>query len=138
MRRRQIYCCGCGGDTVAILITGGEVYPHRRDLRKLPFWQCPGCGNFVGCHHKTKNPTRPLGVIATPAVKVARQQIHDILDPLWKLGVMRRKDIYNRLSKELGREYHTAEVRSVEEADKVCKLLIRIREGATNETQKLY
>lgn len=119
----MIYCCGCGEKVSAILTDGEEIYPHRKDLYELPFWKCEGCGNFVGCHHKTKNPTKPLGCIPTKEIKNARQHIHRLLDPIWKNGHMSRKDLYKILSASLGYEYHTAEIRSVEEAREVYRQL---------------
>lgn len=78
----EIYCCGCEKKVPARLTDGAEIYPHRHDLSGLPFWKCDTCGNFVGCHHKTKNRTRPLGCIPTPEIKEARKRIHSLLDPL--------------------------------------------------------
>ncbi len=113
----EIYCCGCQKDVEAMLTDGTEIYPHRPDLADLPFWKCITCGNFVGCHHKTNDRTKPLGCIPTPEIKNARKHIHRILDPLWKSGRMKRGRIYGKLAKVVGRdEYHTAEIRSVEEA----------------------
>ena len=119
-----MYCCGCLKDVEARLTNGEEIYPHRDDLHTLPFWKCDQCGNFVGCHHKTKNPTKPLGCIPTPEIKEARKRVHKILDPIWESGRIRRKELYAAISASLGWKYHTAEIRSVEEANKVCKLAI--------------
>ena len=68
-KRRSIFCCGCQSDVQARLTDGAEIYAHRRDLASLPFWKCDACGNFVGCHHKTKHRTRPLGCIPTKEIK---------------------------------------------------------------------
>ena len=68
----KIWCCGCGKEVDARLTDGAEVYPHRRDLASLPFWKCDACGNFVGCHHKTRERTKPLGCIPTPEIKDVR------------------------------------------------------------------
>lgn len=119
----RIFCCGCGDKIDALLTDGKDVYPHRNDLHKLPFWKCEQCGNFVGCHHKTKNRTRPLGCIPTPEIKKARQGIHRILDLIWQGGIMDRKELYNRISDKLGRPYHTAEIRSIEEARDVYRVV---------------
>lgn len=123
----EIYCCGCNEKVSARLTDGQEIYPHRTDLSALPFWKCDDCGNFVGCHHKTKNPTQPLGCIPTPAVKNARQHIHRLLDPLWKSGQMRRKELYAKLTERLGWKYHTAAIRSVDEARTVYRLIREIK-----------
>ena len=117
--RRSIYCCGCEADVDARLTDGREIYPHRSDLAALPFWKCDTCGNFVGCHHKTGNPTQPLGVIPTPAIKNARKHIHAVLDPIWKQKRMKRGDLYRAVADRLGLdEYHTAEIRSLDDARK--------------------
>lgn len=121
--KKTIYCCGCEKDVEPHLVTGKEIYPHRKDLYSLPFWRCNDCMNFVGCHHKTTDRIRPLGCIPTPAIKAARKNIHKLLDPLWQLGKIKRKDVYRLLSEKLGKEYHTAEIRTTEEAEEVCRYL---------------
>lgn len=126
--KTDLYCCGCETTVSARLTNGTEIYPHRTDLYKLPFWRCDACGNFVGCHHKTNNPTRPLGCIPTPELKEARKRIHAILDPLWKGGRMTRGGVYAHLSAELGWKYHTAKIRSMDEARKVYRIVSKLHE----------
>ena len=121
--QREIYCCGCSTKVQARLTSGAEVYPHRPDLKDIPIWRCDSCKNFVGCHHKTDEPTKPLGIIATPELKRARQHIHRLLDPIWKTGQMKRKTLYAKLTKRFGRKYHTADIRSIEEAREVWRFL---------------
>lgn len=129
---REIYCCGCGGRVSARLTNGAEVYPHRRDLAKLPFWVCDTCANFVGCHHKTSAPTNPLGCIPTPEIKRARIEIHKILDPIWRNGKASRGDVYAKVAQEMGqKKYHTANIRSVEEARRVYLAVLKIAREAT-------
>lgn len=125
--KRTIYCTGCEADVQARLTDGGEIYPHRPDLKSLPFWKCDTCGNSVGCHHKTKNRTNPLGHISTPELKKARIEIHKILDPIWQSGRMKRKELYAILTERLGWRYHTAKIRNIEEARQVYKEVRRLR-----------
>jgi hypothetical protein len=108
---------------MARLTDGAEIYPHRPDLATLPFWRCDRCGNYVGCHHKTKNPTEPLGNIPTPELRKARNHIHAVLDPLWKSKRFKRKELYAILSDHMGFQYHTAHLRSLEEARKVYRFV---------------
>lgn len=113
---KGIWCCSCCCDVDARLTNGAETYPHREDLRDLPFWKCDTCGNFVGCHHKTKNRTAPLGCIPTPELKEARKRLHALIDPIWQSGRMRRSELYEAISKELGWKYHSAKMRTIDEA----------------------
>ena len=121
-KSREVYCCGCGKNVRARLTDGREIYPHRHDLGNLPFWKCDTCGNYVGCHHKTKDRTAPLGCIPTPTLKEARKHIHDLIDPIWQSGKMGRTELYRMLSDRLGWKYHTADIRSVEEAREVYRI----------------
>ncbi len=122
----KIYCCKCSKSVEARLTDGSEIYPHRPDLYSLPYWVCDSCGNFVGCHHKTTNRTRPLGVIPTPEIKAERRKIHALIDPLWKSGKMHRKEVYKQLSKAIGKEYHTGEIRSVEDAKNILEVVKKL------------
>ncbi len=122
----DIYCCSCKKTITGRLTDGLEVYPHRNDLKKIPIWICDECSNFVGCHHKTKNKTKPLGCIPTPEIKEARKAIHEILDPIWKNGGISRKDLYAIISNFIGWEFHTAKIKSIEEARDIYRLLIKL------------
>ena len=118
-----IYCCGCGEKIEARLTNGSEIYPHRDDLSSFPFWKCDTCGNFVGCHHKTDKPTTPLGCIPTPEIRNARKYIHAKLDPIWQSGKISRNQFYKKMSDKLGWKYHTANIRSIEEAREVYRVI---------------
>lgn len=125
----EIRCCGCNEKVEARLTNGKEIYSHCPDLHNLPFWKCDECGNFVGCHHKTKDRTRPLGCIPTPEIRKARGHIHKILDPLWqnaKRKNAKRKEIYELISDDLGYKYHTANIRSIDEARKIYRFILTI------------
>lgn len=126
MTTRSIYCCGCEKLVEARLTSGKEIYPKRNDLAALPFWRCDGCRNYVGCHHKTNKPTNPLGNIPTQEIRNARQHIHKLLDPLWEKGGHDRKELYAKISARLGWQYHTAKIKSVEEARKVYAIIKEI------------
>ena len=123
---KEIYCCGCEDKVQARLTDGREIYPHRSDLADLPFWKCDACKNYVGCHHKTKNRTHPLGNIPTPELREARKHIHRILDPLWQKHGHKRKALYALISDKVGWKYHTSQIRTVEEARQVYKIIQEI------------
>lgn len=117
----KIYCAACQEDVQARLTNGTEIYPHRPDLSELPFWCCDGCGGFVGCHHKTKNRTRPLGCIPTNLMKQWRKKIHAVLDPIWQSGRMTRKEVYQHMTDRMGWRFHTAKTRSIYECDEALQ-----------------
>lgn len=124
----ELYCCGCETHVTPRLTDGKEIYERRRDLHGLPFWKCDTCGNYVGCHHKTKTPNRPLGCIPTPEIRQLRKKIHARLDPMWRSGMYRRSVIYAELTVVTGHKYHTANVRTVSEANKVLDALSAMKE----------
>lgn len=130
----SIYCIECQRDVQARLTTGEEVYNHRVDLHHLPFWICDNCKNFVGCHHQTKNSIRPLGCIPNAEMKNARKHIHLLLDPIWKSGLMKREKVYSFVSKQIGKNYHTAELRTIEEARNVYRILLKLKKSLEIET----
>lgn len=119
----ELYCCGCEDKVKARLTNGSEIYPHRQDLSKLPFWKCDKCKNFVGCHYKTKNRTAPLGCIPTKELKNARKHIHLVLDPLWKSGKFTRNGLYKQISVRFEWKYHTAKIRNIEEAREIYRFV---------------
>jgi|GEM_PF-778748 len=123
--QQLIYCCGCSIEVAARLTYGIEVYPHRADLQEQPFWRCDACGNFVGCHYKTKACTTPMGCIPTLEIKNERKRIHVLLDSIWKSGRIGRMKLYQAISNEVGWEYHTGQIRSVSDAHKVYSILLR-------------
>ena len=130
----ELWCCSCAESVEARLTNGKEVYPHRKDLADLPFWRCDTCGNWVGCHHKTKDRTKPLGNIPSPELKSARGHIHALIDPLWKQKHIGRRELYNRMSEKLGWNYHTATLRTVEEARKAYRAGLEIRDSLMGAT----
>ena len=120
---QSIWCCACQRAVTARLTVGREIYPRRADLAALPFWRCDSCRNHVGCHHKSSQPTRPLGNIPTPALRAERQKIHVALDTLWQSKRYPRGKLYAELTTALGRQYHTAELRSIEEAELIHRAI---------------
>lgn len=122
----KIYCTGCEEEVEARLTDGQERYPHRPDLYELPFWRCDICGGYVGCHHKTDNPTKPLGYIATPEILTARKKIHALLDPLWKSGRIKRGQAYAYVGHRLGHPYHNGEIKTIDEARKIYEIVANL------------
>lgn len=115
----QIYCMGCEQIVEARLTDGAERYPHRPDLADIPQYTHDTCGTWVGTHHKSSQRLKPLGILATPEMYQARIAIHDILDPIWKSGKRKRGQVYAHMARKLGYQYHTGEIKTMDEARKV-------------------
>ena len=123
----NIYCCSCECDSKTKLVSGAEIYPSRNDLSDLRFWRCLKCFNYVGCHHKSDNKTKPLGVVPTPELRKARTHIHKLIDPLWKEKLINRKHLYNKIGAALGFKFHTADIRTIESAREIYKVCVSIK-----------
>ena len=133
----KIYCCGCEREIKARITWGKEIYPFNKHMRGIPFWICDTCGNYVGCHHKTNDRTKPLGCIATPEIKNARSHIHKLLDPLWRDKLIGRGEIYKLISKEFGYQYHTANIKTLEQGRVVYRIILNIKNNLLNNQEKL-
>lgn len=124
----QIWCCNCQEDITPRLTNGKEIYPHRVNLHSLLFYKCDKCKGYVGSHCKN---SQPLGCIPSPEIKQLRMEIHDLIDPLWKSKQFTRKQIYRKLSRQLGYEFHTGNIKTVEEAKRIMNLISTIQ-GKSN------
>ncbi len=81
------------------LVTGERIYPQRRDLHELNFYLCTTCGAYVGCHPGSK---RPLGRLADAELRRWKMKVHEVLDPLWTRGRMKRSQAYSHLANRMG------------------------------------
>lgn len=87
-------CPYCGSPVV--LRDSRYVYHSKKDYGKL--WVCsnfPKCDAYVGCHPNT---IIPLGRLANKSLRIAKSKAHHAFDPLWKSGLMTRKEAYIWLS----------------------------------------
>lgn len=111
VKPRGMVCTHCQGNTV--LVSGGEIYPHRPDLFDRYFWLCRPCEAWVGCHRAQKqvnakgkeiwsNGAMPLGSVANRELRVLRHRVHALFDPMWKSGAKTRVEAYDWLSGVLG------------------------------------
>lgn len=124
---KEIYCCGCGKKMDAYLVSGLFIYNTHKYSDKW-FYQCAHCKNYVGCHPGTK---KQLGCIPTPVIRNARKIIHSILDPIFKSGKIKRRKLYKLISDKIGFNYHTANLRTIEECRKAYKIIIEIDKEIT-------
>lgn len=90
--------CPYCNDKDVPMVTGKEIYPHRKDLWKKKFFRCEPCKAYVGCHRDG----RPLGRLANRYLRRWKIKAHEVFDPLWKSGEMKRQEAYNWLAEKLG------------------------------------
>lgn len=122
----KIYCCSCQKEIDGRLTTGREVYPSRADLYDNPYWICDCCKNYVGYHHKSSIPTKPLGTIPTPEIRKLRRTLHKMIDPLWRDGHLNRDEVYSFLSQIVRKEFHVSTINTEEEGNMIIERLNKL------------
>jgi hypothetical protein len=132
-----LYCSTKDNEVLAKLVTGGKIYPNRKDLDKYFFWHCD-CGAYVGCH-KAENlgdGTQPLGRLADARLRVAKGHAHIAFDTLWKKGTMSRTSAYTWLARAMNMSKEDAHIGmfDVEQCDRVQQLAARYRPAKNNKT----
>lgn len=126
----EIYCVQCKKEITPNKLYGVTIYAHREDLRDKMFYQCPHCGNYVGTHKDGK----PLGTIPTPPLRAARHRVHNVIDRYWlpTKDRKKRKELYADLSRFIGRQYHTGELNSIGECEKIIHYFLNKYETIHN------
>jgi len=85
--------------SLAVLVGGDAVYPHRPDLHRKRFYLCRPCDAWVGCHPQT---TVPLGRLANKELRGWKILAHAEFDKLWKEGRMKRTAAYKLMQRLMG------------------------------------
>lgn len=101
---RTVVCPYCL--RAAWLVSGREIYPHRRDLWNRKFYQCKPCSAYVGCHRDGS----PLGRLANAELRSAKMAAHAAFDPTWQSGFMDRNQAYSWLARQLGIEKNNCHI----------------------------
>lgn len=94
----NVTCRYCGGP--AQLSTGRQIYPTKPLLAHLKLWVCLPCDAWVGCYEDSD---RPRGPLADKKLRVARENLHDEMEPICRLMMEQRGgDIESVRQKMLG------------------------------------
>jgi len=83
-----------------------EEWYGRRYGKSYMCYYCKPCNAYVGTHNNTD---KPLGTMANKELREWRRKAHAVIDPLWKSGGMKRKDVYYQLNKKFGKWIHIGE-----------------------------
>lgn len=101
-----VTCPHCGQP--AELVSGHRLHPDHPKLHGLLFWRCDPCDAHVACHASAAlgglgDGTVPLGSLALPALRHARQRAHHAFDDLFAEpgGTMSRNEAYAWLAAAL-------------------------------------
>ena len=92
-------CPYCGSQV--ILKDASFIYNTSKSKEYGKVWVCnnyPKCDAYVGCH---KGTDKPKGRLANPRLRCLKMEAHKQFDPLWKSGLMSRKEAYMWLSNHL-------------------------------------
>ena len=128
-------CDYCGKE--APLVTGEKIYPHRKDLYSLKFYECEPCEAYVGCHkpHPKHNPNgdRPLGRLATKMLRMYKSQAHSVFDKLWRDTEIfkSRSEAYKWLSGVMKKEQKDTHIGMFNEEE--CEQVINLATDKLNE-----
>ena len=92
-------CPYCGAK---VLLKDASFIYHTNESKKWgKIWVCskfPKCNAYVGCHKGTEI---PLGRLANEKLRTLKAEAHRQFDPIWKSGLMSRKDAYRWLANML-------------------------------------
>lgn len=109
-------CPYCNNE--AEFVDNAEIYGKRYGQSYM-MWICKPCDARVGCHKNQQ--ARPLGTLANKELRQWRTEAHKAIDPLWKMGIYTRREIYQSLNKVFCKETH------IGESDiETCKKIIEI------------
>ena len=92
-------CPYCGADLE--LKDASYIYHSSKSKQWGKVWVCknyPKCDAYVGCHEGT---TLPLGRPANARLRTLKKEAHKQFDPIWKSGLMSRKEAYQWLASML-------------------------------------
>ena len=89
-------CPYCGAEVE--LKDARFIYHTNKSSQWGKMWVCsnfPKCNAYVGCH---KGTDIPLGRLANERLRTLKAEAHRQFDPIWKSGLMNRKDAYKWLA----------------------------------------
>ena len=130
---KPVMCQKCNKMVNAEIVGGDVIYPLVPKLSKKKFYRCPLCGNYKEIFPEEE--TGMFVVLPSEEVRTLRLLVHDTIDPLWKSGKISRKEIYRRLSSELGGDYHNGNSVDPEKLQKAYLVAQKIEEEL-NEKHK--
>lgn len=138
----NIFCCTCRREVNAVQVSGMTLFPRRPDVWKNKFYQCPYCLNYTSARHDIETGEyKPIGFIASPALRTERIRLHELFDPIWKNDphpAQSRKGWYKYIACGLygptGKKFHFGELKSFRECQRAETMIHKIK--AKNRLKK--
>lgn len=133
-----MYCPYCGAKV--LLKEANYVYHSAESKDWGKVWVCsnfPKCDSYVGCHKGTEI---PLGRLANERLRTLKAEAHRQFDPIWKSGLMSRKEAYKWLADMLmipNEECHIG-MFDVKMCQKVIQLCKKQDNQVINKYRKTY
>lgn len=121
-------CPYCGGEM--LLKDAQYIYHCNRSKNWGMVWVCenfPKCDSYVGCHKGTQI---PLGRPANARLRTLKKEAHRQFDPIWKSGLMTRKQAYHWLSSMLNIPFEDCHIGMMDIKD--CQRTIHLCKSQDN------
>lgn len=127
-------CPYCGAEV--ILKDASFIYHSNKSKEWGKVWVCssyPKCNSYVGCHKGTEI---PLGRLANARLRTLKKEAHRQFDPMWKSGLMDRREAYKWLSKMLDIPQQECHIGMFD--IKMCQRVIHLCRNQNNPTLDNY
>ncbi len=127
-------CPYCGAEVV--LKDAPFVYHNTKSKAYGKVWVCsnyPKCNAYVGCHDGT---SIPKGRLANPRLRTLKKEAHKQFDPLWKSGLMTRREAYRWLASMLHISIDECHIGMFDV--KMCQKVIHLCKEQNNEVLNKY
>lgn len=127
-------CPYCGGEM--ILKDATFIYHSKKSKNYGQVWVCenyPKCDSYVGCH---KGTSIPKGRPANPRLRTLKKEAHKQFDPIWKSGLMSRKEAYKWLANMLDISLDECHIGMFD--IKMCQKVIHLCRKQNNEVITKY
>ena len=127
-------CPYCGAEVV--LKDASYVYHTHKSEKWGKVWVCsnfPKCSAYVGCH---KGTSLPLGRLANERLRTLKMEAHKQFDPIWKSGLMSRKQAYGWLANMLHIPFEECHIGMFD--IKMCQKVIHLCRKQDNQVIRDY
>ena len=127
-------CPYCGAE--AHLKDASFIYHTSKSKKWGKVWVCsnfPKCDAYVGCHEGTEI---PLGRLANARLRTLKKEAHRQFDPIWKSGLMSRREAYKWLADMLNISLDECHIGMFDV--KMCQKVIHLCKRQDNPIIKEY